>query len=233
MTAWLSELPFRTCLERLEWEAHRLDSREKEWSAAKPKVRVKQDKLSRVDRAFSFIFMAGTLEDLFRDLNVELAGDLQAIALHPHDLRPAALSMLMPQKWDATTGDRVVRLVGRQGVVEAANNFYSASDVLDLSIISQLGLNDGRTVNVHHFEALWEGLCLSATAESIWISRQHRQAVLSVADKRNAIAHFNTDPRVEAFRFSYGDLQLLARRVLETVERLQEHTILWLDRHRT
>jgi len=231
MADWESDLPFRTCLERLEWEVHRLDSRDKEWREAKQRVRVRQDKTSRVERAFSFIYVAGVLEDLFRELNFSLAVDLQKVTVYPHDLRPSALSVLVPSAWEAINTDRVVRLIRRRDLVDVANNFYASSDPLSLSGISQLGLNDGRTVNVHQFEAVWEGLCLAGPEESVWPSSKHRQAVLSVADKRNTIAHFNTDPRDEAFRFSYGDLRDLATRVTETVERLHEHAILWLDRH--
>jgi len=231
MAEWLSEISFQKCLERLEWEEHRLSSRDHEWTAAKPQARVRQDKSSRAERAFTFIFVAGALEDLFRNLNVDLAEDLHNVQVPRWDLRLASISMLVPNAWDAINGDRVVRLIKRRELVETFNNFYLATDPLDFADISQLGVSDGRTVNVHHFEALWEGLCLSETAASVWLSTQHRQAIVSLGEKRNAIAHFQADPRVEAFRFSYRDLRVLVSRVRETVERVQEHTIVWLDKY--
>ena len=72
---------------------------------------------------------------------------------------------------------------------------------------------------------------MAGPAASVWASPQHKTAVATIAAKRNLIAHFEADPRVEAFRFTYGDLAISCQRVLETIERLQEHTTLWLDRH--
>lgn len=227
---WLSDLSFRTCLERLEWEILRLDARDKEWSSSKQRVRTRQDKLSKADRAFSFIFVSGALESLFRELSTDLAKDLQLVEVRPHNLRPTSLSILLPKAWDSISSERILRLAKRRDLVDVANNFYSTSDPMDLRGIENLGLTDGRTVNVQNFEALWEGLCLSPSADRLWLSERHRHAVVSLAEKRNSIAHFETDPRVEAFRFSYADLRDLAKRISETVERLQEHTILWLDK---
>ena len=232
MSQWESDLTFRACLERVEWEIRRLTSRESEWNRANQQTRASQDSSSRADRAFTFIFLAGTLEDLFRELNQSLPRDLQHLELHRHDLRPTALSLLVPDAWDAISGDRVARIVRRRDLVATANEFHASTDVLELGAIKQLGVHDGRTVNVHHFEALWEGLCLAGPTASVWPSPQHRTAIVTLADKRNTIAHFETDPRDEAFRFTYGDLRLLAARVLESVERLHEYTIVWMDRHR-
>lgn len=231
MAEWQSDLLFRTCLERVEWEVSRLRSREHEWEHTPPRKRARLDKQSRAERAFSFVYLAGALEDLFRKLNVGLAADLQRLEVRPRDLRPTALSVLFPKAWDAINTDRVVRLVKRRDLVEVIGSFYSSGEPIDLASIDQLGVHDGRTVNVHHFEAIWEGLCLGAPGKSIWASPKHRQAIISVADKRNAIAHFETDPREEAFRFTYGDLGELAERVRATVEHLHEGTIIWLDRH--
>lgn len=227
---WRCETAYLTCLERLDWDVHRLEAREKEWATAKQRTRVRQDKQSRVERAFTFVYVAGALEDLFKTLDDELVTDLRAVHLKRQELRPSALSLLMPRAWDELNGDRVVRLTRRRDLVQAANNFYSDPEPIDFAHVTQLGLNDGRTVNVHHFEALWDGLCLSPSGASVWVTAAHRQAVYSVATKRNLIAHFEADPRIEAFRYSYGDLVLLVARIRETVERLRESTLLWLDR---
>lgn len=231
MRAWGSEVAFLECLERLDWEVHRLDARNTDWSRASQRIRTRQDKSSRAERAFTFIYVAGALESLFRDLNFSLAADLHTVEVRPRDLRPAALSLLVPNAWDAINSDRVARMVRRRDLIATANDFYASADPLELAEIEQLGLTDGRTVTISNFEALWDGLCLSPFNESVWLSNQHRQAIVSLADKRNAIAHFDTDPRIEAFRFSYGDLHALVIRVQESVERLRERTILWLEKY--
>ena len=138
----------------------------------------------------------------------------------------------MPKAWESISTDRVLKMSKRRTLVEVANNFYTDFDPIDLSDVTHLGLDDGRTVKPDHFEALWEGLCLSPSSTTVWISDRHRQAVVSLGEKRNAIAHFETDPREEAFRFTYGDLHDLVNTVSESVERLHEHTIEWLDRFR-
>ena len=120
--------------------------------------------------------------------------------------------MLYPTTWDALSTDRVIRLVKRRGVIQTAMDFYTSTDIIDLSELQRIGLSDGRTVNVHHFEALWEGLCLSTRNESLWRTTAHRQAIVTLADKRNTIAHFETDPRDEAFRMTYGDIATLLER---------------------
>lgn len=230
MAKWLAEYPFDECLERLEWQLRHLKSREREWRRAKQAQRVAQDGQSRSERAFAFVYSAGALEDLFRRLDSDIPADLRRLELRRRDLRPPAMAMLVPGAWEAIGTDRVLRLMKRSEVVRAANNFYVDNDPLDFQEVKNLGISDGRTVNAHHFEAVWEGLCLSANADPIWLSRAHRQAVSTLADKRNAIAHFDTDPREEAFRSSYGDLSTLVERVSQSVERLYEHLLLWLDR---
>lgn len=231
MGEWASSTIFVDALERLDWERRRLDERASEWEHIRPRQRAKQDKMSRAERAFCFVFVAGVLEDLFRTLDQSAADDIQLLELTTHKMRPAALAMLFPKAWESTSSDRVIRMVKRAELVQAANDFYASSEAVDFSGVTRLGIADGRTVNAHHFEAVWEGLCLSAASESIWVTPAHRIAVVTIANKRNAIAHFETDPREEAFRSSYRELSQLVGRVSETVERLQEGLLVWLDTH--
>lgn len=230
MSIWLSQVPFDDSLERFEWQVRHARRRDGEWRKAKQSARAAQDETSRSERAFAFVFAAGALEDLFRQLDETIAADLQRVEIRPRDLRPSAISMLYPTTWDALSSDRVIRLVRRRGVIQTATDFYTSSAVIDLSTLERIGLADGRTVNVHHFEALWEGLCLSPGSEQLWRTPAHKQAVVTLADKRNAIAHFETDPRTEAFRMTYGDIATLLERISESVARLQEHVLDFLDR---
>lgn len=231
MTKWQTEYSFDECLERLEWQLRHLQSRDSQWRKAKQPQRAAEDRQSRSERAFSFIYSAGALEDLFRRLDSDLPFDLRRLEVRRRDLRPPALAMLVPDAWESISTDRVTRLVKRSELVRAANDFYVGDDPLDFEGVSHLGISDGRTVNTHHFEAIWEGLCLSPKSEPVWISPAHRQAVSTLANKRNAIAHFETDPREEAFRSSYGDLATMVERISESVERVYECLLVWLDRH--
>jgi len=231
MTSWQAEYSFDDCLERLEWQVRHLQSRDREWRKAKQPQRAAEDRQSRSERAFAYVYSAGALEDLFRRLDSDLPTDLRRLEVKRKDLRPPAMAMLVPDAWDSISTDRVTRLVKRSDLVRAANDFYVDGDPLDFSSMSHMGISDGRTVNAHHFEAVWEGFCLSPKGDPIWPSHAHRQAVSTLANKRNAIAHFETDPREEAFRSSYGDLATMVERVSQSVERLYEHLLIWLDRY--
>jgi len=230
MPKWQVEYTFDECIERLEWQVRHLKARDREWRKARQPQRAAQDRQSRSERAFAFVYSAGALEDLFRRLDVDLPTDLRRLEVRRRDLRPNAMAILIPNAWDSVSTDRVTRLVRRSQVVQAANSFYVDGNPLEFAKVVSLGLSDGRTVNVHHFEAIWDGLCLSAGDDEFWGSRAHRQAVSTLAEKRNAIAHFETDPREEAFRSSYGDLATMVTRVQQSVERLYEHLLVWLDR---
>ncbi|MBA9082038.1 hypothetical protein FHR79_002174 [Micrococcus aloeverae] len=230
MAKWQIEQPFEDCLERLEWQRRNLQTRDVQWRKAKQAQRIAQDAQSRAERAFTFVFAAGALEDLFRRIDTDLPDDLRRLEVKRWHLRPTAMAMLMPEAWESISTDRVLRMTRRSEVVRAANNFYIDEEPLEFGQLRQLGISDGRTVNAHHFEALWEGLCLSAGSEPVWESPAHRQAVAKLAETRNLIAHFETDPRQEAFRSTYGDLETTIKRVIESVTRLNEHLVLWLDR---
>lgn len=231
MSAWEVERAFNDAVSRLEWEVSRLRRRDGEWESTKPAGRARQDQQSRVERAFSFVFVSGVLEDLFRQLNLDLPIDFRRIEVRARNLRPYALSVMFPKAWDQINTERVVRLVKRRDLVEVIANFYSDPDPIDLTSLANLGVIDGRTIDTHNFEALWEGLCLSPEGKPFWQSSRHEQSVRTVHDKRNLIAHFETDPRDEAFRFTYRDLAGLVASVLESVQRLEEHVLLWLDRY--
>jgi len=231
--AWSCEESFEKALERLEWEGRRLQAGNLAWEHARVPERARKDASSRAERAFSFVYIASVLEDLFRTLSLELASDLKSLTLNRYDLRPEALSLLLPDVWSGVSGDRVARIAKRREIISEANDFYITPGPIDLLSIGQLSLHDGRTVDTVHFEAIWAGLCLAPPPEMVWPSDQHRRAVATIAQKRNVIAHHETDPREEAFRFSYKDLHERCLHVTETVERLQEHVVAWLDRHRT
>jgi hypothetical protein len=233
MRQWLSEEPFKLCAERIEWEILRLDARKRDWERTKQAGRSRQDKQSRVERAFTFVYVAGALESVFKSLDTELMADLKRVRVMRHELRPAALSLLLPRTWEDVGGDRVTRMAKRRDIVDAANNFYADRKPFDFSGVERLGLNDGRTVNVEHFEVVWDGLCLSDERSSVWLTNQHRDAVSKLAKKRNLIAHFEADPREEAFRNTYGDLHTMVCRVRDSVDRLAEHTLEWLDARAT
>ncbi|WP_148050095.1 hypothetical protein [Frigoribacterium sp. PhB107] len=232
MTKWQVEQVFLDCQERLGWQLRHLQARNREWEKAKQPQKTAQANQSRSERAFTYVFLAGVLEDLFRSLDTDLPQDLNQVTVMRHNLRPQAMALLVPQAWDSISSDRVIRLAKRSALIETANNFYQPQTPIDFSQMQHLGITDGRTVNTQHFEALWDGLCLDISGGSIWESPLHRQAIQTLASKRNTIAHFETDPRVEAFRSSYGELAILTERITAVATRLQEHLVLWLDKHK-
>ncbi len=231
MTSWLSEAHLDDFLARCDWSIRHLRQRDREWRKLKPALRSAQSATSKAERAFTFVYLAGALEDMFRALDEHLAADLKRLEIRPHDLRLAAFSLLFPKVWESVSTDRVERLVRRRSLVDSIGAFYAGTEPIDFSQIERLHLTDGRTVNTNHFDALWHGLCLSPNDEVLWPSHAHRNAILMLAEKRNTIAHFNTDPRDEAFRFSYDDLATMAERVKEVVERLREHILEYFDNH--
>lgn len=228
--AWLSQQPGDLCLERLAWEARRLWTRDREWTGLSQAKKAAQSDQMKSERGFSFVFIAGALEDYFRTLDEQLLTDLRRVEFVRHRLGIESLILLFPKLWSGVASDRVSRFTSRRALLEVFQKFWTSDFEYGVELPDKkLGMVDGRTVQPHHFEVLWEGLTLSASGHRVWISDAHRNSVSTVSDKRNTIAHFNTDPRDEAARLSYADIARHADRIHEQVERLQEALLAWLD----
>jgi hypothetical protein len=222
MPTWAVEAPLDRALGRLASEAGRLQFIENEWLRVRSPV---GRSVFNFSKAQSFVVTAAVLEDLFRELDTALTADLIASGVDCSVLAPATTGFLRPELWQRVSSPTVERLVIRARLIASVLGHQANPAPLPPDI-GGIGIYDGHTISLDHFDAMWLALGL---AGNWYPSLIHRQAITEVQSRRNEVAHWDIDPvRIGAGR-TCNDLIQLISRVTETVEQVMLSLLEFLD----
>jgi hypothetical protein len=224
MTTYATELLFDQVAACIDREDRRLQALENAASSLH-KDPFDVDGIAAMSRVLTYVVCGGLLERLMRDLPLTLVSDIVSMrtvrSKLPLGLLAAMEAPLFRKCIEQTPTGVVARV---QLLVTASRHMNDGRRVEDFS--QSLVLADGSTVGAKQFEAIWMALELPGD----WRARNADSLLLrELKEKRNEVAHWETDPVDIGRSRTYSDLRIVLSQLRDLLDHLCLNVCDWLD----
>ena len=184
------------------------------------------DGVAAMNRALTYVICGGLLEWLMRDLPQALADDVIALGTIRNRLPMGLLAPIESAAFRKCTEQTARGLLARVTLLATIGQHANDTRIVD-DFGASLLLADGSSIGPKQFEALWHVLGLSGDWQN---SGTDRVLLEELKSKRNAIAHWESDPVDVGRSRSYSDLRRALSQLRDLIDHLYLHVCDWLDR---